>query len=314
MLFPFKKEIIETPMKTDRLFQILYLLLEKKKISAPELAEKLEVSPRTIYRDIDTLSACGIPVYTLPGKNGGISLLPGYKFDKSFLSDREQDEILFALQSFQATNQNMNPLLAKLGTSFQKSNHNWIEVDFSRWGYHKSDSETFNFIKQGILEKQILDIEYCNSNGVHTWRQIKPLRLIFKSRNWYLQAYCLKADDFRVFKLNRIRTLTLTEEHFTDTFDSLPSLDTPCSETPELLRLKLRIPPANAFRAYDEFSAEDIESQPDGSIIINAILPHSDWIYHYILGFGTGIEILEPLSIKQNLLEYLKKMQSHFKI
>lgn len=108
-------------MKTDRLFQILYLLLDKKRISAPELAETLEVSPRTIYRDIDTLSASGIPVYSVPGKNGGISLLPEYKFDKSFLSDREQNEILFALQSFQAANPNIHPLLAKLGNSFQKT-------------------------------------------------------------------------------------------------------------------------------------------------------------------------------------------------
>lgn len=299
-------------MKTERLFQILYLLLEKKKISAPELAEKLEVSPRTIYRDIDTLSASGIPVYTLPGKNGGISLLPGYKFDKSYLSDKEQDEILFALQSFQATNQNINPLLAKLGTSFQKSNRNWIEVDFSRWGCSKFDSETFHYIKQGILEKQLLEIEYCSSYGKQTKRQIKPARLIFKSKNWYLQAYCLKAEDFRTFKLNRIRSLTLTEEHFTDIFDTLPPVDNPYPETPDMLRLKLRFSPAFAFRAYDEFSAEDIEPLPDGSVLLTAILPHDEWIYNYILGFGTGIEILEPASVKENMLEYLKKMQKHF--
>ncbi len=301
-------------MKTDRLFQILYLLLEKKKISAPELAEKLEVSQRTIYRDVDALSACGIPVYALPGKNGGISLLPGYKFDKSFLSDREQDEILFVLQSFQAANQNINPLLAKLGASFQKSGRNWIEVDFSRWGYHKFDSETFYQIKQGILEKQLLEIEYCSSSGEHTKRRIKPARLIFKSRSWYLQAYCLRAEDFRIFKLNRIRSLMLTNEHFTDVFETLPSIDEPYPETEEMLRLKLRFSPSMAFRAYDEFSAADAETQPDGSVIVNAVFPDDGWIYSYILGFGTGVEILEPVSVKEKLREYLEKLQEHFGI
>ena len=299
-------------MKADRLFRILYLLLEKKKVSAPELAEKLEVSQRTIYRDVDALSACGIPVYTLPGKNGGISLLPEYKFDKSFLSDREQDEILFALQSFQAASQNLNPLLAKLGASFQKSGRNWIEVDFSRWGYHKFDSETFYHIKQGILEKHLLEIEYCSGHGERTKRKIKPVRLIFRSRSWYLQAYCLKAEDFRIFKLNRIRSLVLTEEHFADVFETLPPIEAPYPETMEMLHLKLRFPPAMAFRVYDEFSASEAEPQPDGSIIVNAVFPDDGWIYNYILGFGTGVEILEPASLKEKMQEYLGKLQEHF--
>ena len=300
-------------MKTDRLFQILYLLLDKKRISAPELAETLEVSPRTIYRDIDTLSASGIPVYSVPGKNGGISLLPEYKFDKSFLSDREQNEILFALQSFQAANPNIHPLLAKLGNSFQKTGQSWIEVDFSRWGYRQFDSRTFHLMKQGILEKQLMEIEYCSSFGKHTTRRIKPARLIFKSKNWYLQAYCLYAEGFRVFKLNRIRSLTLLPEHFTDCFDSLPVIDTPAPEVPDMLCVRLRFFPDYAFRAYDEFSPEDMELQPDGSVIVSVMLPHDDWIYGYILGFGTGIEILEPFSVKQNMEKYLNKLQKHFK-
>lgn len=299
-------------MKSDRLFQILYLLLEKKKIPAPELAERLEVSQRTIYRDVDTLSASGIPVYAIPGKNGGISLLPEYRFDKSFLSDKEQDEILFALQSFQAASPNINPLLAKLGASFRKSGSNWIEVDFSRWGYHQFDSTTFYHIKQGILDKQLMEMEYCGGSGEHTRRKIKPVRLIFRSRDWYLQAYCLKAEDFRLFKLNRIRSLVLTGEHFADVFETLPSVDAPYPENAEMLCLKLRFSPAMAFRVYDEFSAEDTELQTDGSIIVTVDFPDDGWIYGYILGFGTGVEILEPVSVKEKMKKYLEKLQEHF--
>lgn len=305
-----------THMKADRLFQILYLLLEKKKISAPELAEKLEVSQRTIYRDVDALSACGIPVYALPGKNGGISLLPGYRFDKSFLSDKEQDEILFALQSFRAAGQNVNPhinsLLTKLGASFRKSGSGWIEVDFSRWGCREFDAGIFYQIKQGILEKQLMEIEYYSGSGECTRRKIKPARLIFRSRSWYLQAYCLKAEDFRLFKLNRIRSLVLTEERFSDMFETLPSIEAFHPENAEMLCLKLRFSPALAFRVYDEFSVADAEPQPDGSIIVTVDFPDDGWIYGYILGFGTGVEILEPVSVKEKLREHLEKLQEHF--
>lgn len=300
-------------MKTDRLFQILYILLEKQVVTAPELAERLEVSVRTIYRDVDALSVSGIPVYTLPGKNGGISLMPGYTFDKSLLSDKEQEEVLFALQSMKAAGQEVSPLLNKLGAAFQKANRNWIEIDFSRWGFTKTDSVKFDCIKQGILNKRILRLRYSSSYGEETTREVKPVRLIFKSSAWYMQAYCLRAQDFRTFKMNRIISLEPTGEVFSEDFEVLPEIDGGDAPEQPVLNMKLRILPAKAFRAYDEFAFEDIEKQEDGSVIVTSTMPCGEWVYSYILSFGGGMEILEPASLREEIREYLEKIQEQFK-
>ncbi len=300
-------------MRNDRLFQILYLLLEKKTITAKELSEKLEVSTRTIYRDIDSLSACGIPVFAVAGKNGGISLMPGYTFDKTLLSDKEQNEILYALQSLQVTGQNVDLLLAKLGSVFKKTNHNWIEVDFTRWGYKKVDSEKFNLIKQSILDKQILHIDYLNSYGSHTKRNIKSVRLVFKSANWYLQAFCLKAQDFRTFKINRILSLKLSGDFFDDEFDIIPPIDSEDLSNESGFNLTLKIAASSAFRAYDEFELKNITMQTDGSLIVTATMPPGSWIYSYLLSYGTDVQILSPLSLKNELKYYLEKLQNYFK-
>ena len=130
-------------MKNDRLFQMLYILLEKGTVTAPELASRLEISVRTVYRDVEALSMAGVPVFASVGKGGGISLMPGYTFNKALLSDEEQNQILFGIQSLQAADQQVSSLLSKLGGVFKKQNTNWIEVDFSRWGLGKVDSERF---------------------------------------------------------------------------------------------------------------------------------------------------------------------------
>jgi len=212
-------------MKNDRLFQLLYLLLEKGTATAPELARTLEVSVRTVYRDVETLSMAGIPVYSTQGKNGGVSLLPNYAFDKALLSDEEQNEILYAIQSLKATNQPVGALLSKLGGLFQKQNANWIEVDFSRWGLGNTDSVKFERLKAALIGRRTMEIVYCSSSGETNRRVILPVKLIFKDKSWYLHAYCKKAEDYRLFKVNRIVEMTLLEERFGDLPDEIPPIE-----------------------------------------------------------------------------------------
>ena len=90
-------------MSQARLFEMVYLLLERGKMSATELAERFEVSVRTVYRDVDALSAVGVPVYALPGRNGGVALMEQYVLSKTALSDREQEQLLASLKSLSGT-------------------------------------------------------------------------------------------------------------------------------------------------------------------------------------------------------------------
>lgn len=298
-------------MKNDRLFQMIYLLLDKERMSAPELAERLEVSVRTVYRDVEALSMAGVPIYASPGKGGGISLLPGYRFDKTLLSDEEQNQLIFAVQSLRAADQQVDQLMDKLGSAFQKPKVDWIAVDFSRWGLQRTDTERFELLKTAILGKRMVEITYCGTSGEMTKRCIHPLRLIYKDKNWYLQAYCLQADDFRLFKMGRIVALNSTDQSFVkDYTEDIPPVETQAPPF-SVVHLQLRFSQRIAFRIYDEFDRNSIIQEPDGSLLVKADFPMDAWVVSYLVSFGTDVEVLAPIALKNQLVEYAEKIAAH---
>lgn len=300
-------------MKNDRLFRLLYLLLERGTMSAPELSRELEVSVRTIYRDVETLSMSAVPIYATAGKRGGISLLPGYTFDTTLLSDEEQNQVLFALQSLQSVDQNLGALLHKLGTSFQKRTQNWIEVDFSCWGMQKADTARFELLKTAILARQVLHLSYCGASGEISERSICPLKLIYKDKHWYLQAVCRKAEDYRLFKVGRIIDTNPTDELFAeDLLRELPPIE---SEMPHVsyVHLKLRFAERLAFRVYDEFDHSRVAQQADGGFMVEVDFPVDSWVVGYLFSFGTEVKILEPTWLREQLSDYAKKVFDHHK-
>ena len=295
-------------MKNDRLFQLLYLLLSKGAMTAPDLAARLEVSVRTVYRDVDTLAQAGVPVCTAAGNGGGISLMAGYAFNSALLSDAEQNQLLFAIQSMRAVDQPTDALLGKLSGLFQKRSADWIEVDFSRWGYGRVDRERFEQIKTAVLEKRVLCIRYCNTAGEETQRLIRPIRLAFKSRSWYLQAFCLSAQDFRLFKLSRMLSVTLTQERFTQEYPLPPPLENDAMVTEPNLPVLLLFATAAAYRVYDEFDPAGIQRQADGSLLVHAFLPLDESMIGYLLTYGTALRVLEPSILRDNLAETARKV------
>ena len=186
-------------MKINRLFEIIYLLLEKRTITAKELAAHFEVSVRTIYRDIDILASASIPIYFQRGKHGGIKLMDNYIMNKSLLSQKEQNEILYALQSLNTTNYFKNDkTLSKLSAIFNQKADDWIKIDFSRYN-NDDDNTLFEKLKEAILTKQTVKFDYFNTKGKHSERTADPLTLWFKEKAWYLFAYCHKKNDIRQF-------------------------------------------------------------------------------------------------------------------
>ena len=300
-------------MKNDRLFQLLYILLEKKTATAPELAETLEVSVRTIYRDVEALSIAGVPIYASPGKGGGISLIKDYAFDKALLSDDEQNQILFGIQSLAATDLKVDTLLSKLGGLFQKPSTDWVKVDFSRWGFNRVDQARFDLLKSAILKKQVLNIRYCGTSGKISDRDIKPFKLVYKDKSWYLQAFCLSASDYRLFKVRRLMAVNPNSETFTEDFLDAPAVDIAVSKTDETISVTLLFSPQAAFRVYDEFHFAKVSEQLDGSILVSCDLPDDDWIYSYLFSYGTSVNVLSPESLKQNLTEFAKNIYEHHK-
>ena len=165
-------------MQTERLFKIVYYLLDKKNVTAQELAEYLGVSKRTVFRDIDTLSVSGIPVYAGKGNGGGIRLMDNFVLNKSVLSESEQNEILLALHGLSAVKtEETGQVLKKLSSFFNKSYPNWIEVQFV-----SRTNRFFSDIKTAIFEKRIVEFDYFNSYGQKRRRRVEPMQLWFNSK------------------------------------------------------------------------------------------------------------------------------------
>lgn len=291
-------------MQVNRLFEIIYILLEKENVTAKELAEHFGVSVRTIYRDIDVLSRSNIPIYTNQGKGGGINLLDNFVLDKSLISEDEQNQILFALQSLEKLNvNNEKMLLDKMSILFNKATRNWIEIDFSSWGTDSTQNERFNKIKEAILNKKVVEITYFNSYGEENIRQVEPLQIWFKDKSWYIKAFCRLKQDYRIFKIARIRDIKILDEHF--------ERDLPVEKEEKtkfkVISLKLEISKEMAYRVYDEFEKENINKNENGDFIVEVEYPENEWVYGYILSFGEYVKVLSPEYAKDIIKKRLEK-------
>lgn len=292
-------------MRDSRLFRILYYVLEKGKVTANELSEKFEVSVRTIYRDIDVISSAGIPIYATQGKGGGIEIADDFVLKKSLLSEKEQEQILVALKSLEGINkQYENELLTKLSAFFKIKNTNWIEVDFTNWQRGNEYDELFNDIKLAIINKNIIRFTYFSSNEKETSREVKPIRLLFKGWDWYVYTFCLLRNEFRYFKLSRIRDLKILDENFEDSYEDVVLIKE--MEYKDTVRVKLKFDRKVAFRVYDEMG--DIKEDEEGNLYAEIELPNDYNLYNYIFSFGESVEVLEPIEIRNNIRDMINKM------
>ena len=293
-----------------RLFEIIYILLNKKSITAKQLAEQFGVSTRTIYRDIDVLSLAGIPIYTERGKGGGISLLTDFVLNKSILNEREQNEILSALMGLSAVQtEETSRLLDKMSTIFNKTATPWLDVDFTEWSF--TQGNIFHDLKIAILENYIVQFHYYSTDGRKTSRRVEPIQLWFKSKAWYFKAFCLEKHDIRSFKLTRIRNLTITKEHFTqrNLLESI-SHDNNEGNHRSAVTVKLKISREMTHRVYDDF--EDAVPLDDGSHIVTVTWPDDEWVYGFILSFGEYAEVLEPERIKEIIKTKANKISKKY--
>ncbi len=290
-------------MHESRLFKILYYLLDKGSATAPKLAERFEVSIRTIYRDIDALSSAGIPVYTETGRNGGIYLLKDFVLNKTVLSNQEKQEILSALQGLNVISGSYEKdTLEKLSALFDVPSANWLEVDFSRWGDKPADNQKFEQLKTAVIHHRPVQIFYADSYGNGCERVILPLKLYYKSKDWYVKAYCTLKQAFLLFKCNRILKWELLEEHF----PPMTFPETPHMQNDACHKIILRFPAETAYRVYDEFDKTQIKADKDGTLLVTAHMPVDDWLTGYLLSFGEQVNIIEPLHLKKIIAQKAK--------
>ena len=295
-------------MKINRLLEITIILLNKGTVTAKALAERFNVSTRTIYRDIEVLSSAGVPVYTNKGNGGGISLLEGYSLNSTLITPEESEGLLLALKTMKATKYpEIDFVLDKIGCIFKDAkNIDWVEVDFSHWGSDPNEKNKFVDIKKAILNKKIIWFKYINADGGKSERLAEPVKLIFKGQAWYLIAYCKQRDAVRTFRLSRIRDVIVTNEVF-----ELRDIETSRKQNNELpkplVNLKLRFSPIVLNRIYDDFSEDFVRLNPDGTFDVKMTFPEDEWVYGYIMSFGCNVEVVEPLHIRNIIADRLSK-------
>lgn len=320
----------------ERLISIIYILMNKGTVTAGELAERFEVSTRTIYRDIEALSIAGIPVYCKKGKNGGISLTEEFVLNKMLITKEEQQEILAALIGLQETEvtegNKEQEILKKLGEFFQAEPVPWVNIDLSDWsGLRK---QMYEDIKRAILTHHVIEFDYYGQNRPMSHRVVEPIQLQFKEYTWYLRAFCRERQDFRTFKLFRMQRLCVQENSFVPKqeprenvrekeeakvaesveINSSTSVEIQTQE-PEfpVTPLTIWIDKKEAYRIYDRFDESELEQLPDGNFLAHCAYPLDEWVYSLILWFGPSAKVLEPEFIREEVQNRIKKMMENYK-
>lgn len=299
-------------MKIDRLIGILSLLLQKERVTAPYLAEKFEVSRRTIGRDIEALCKAGIPIVTFQGKNGGIGIMDGYRMDKTLLTSREMESIftgLKGLDSVSGTNR-YQQLMDKLsaGNSRTVDERQHIVVDLSSY-FRQSLAPKFEMISRAINKKLRIRFTYYSVKGEQQ-REMEPYFLVFQWSSWYVWGYCLKREDYRLFKLNRMLHI-LEGEAFLSR--NPPPYRVEVEEAfPPRFQVKAVFESSARWRLVEEYGPESFTEQEDGRLLFKFGFSDKATLFSWLLSFEEQAELLEPAALRQELRAIGKKITEKY--
>ena len=309
-------------MKIDRLVSIITVLLERKKISASELAGMFEVSTRTIYRDIETLNMSGIPIVTSTGSNGGISILEDFKIDKNLFSTSDISVLLTALNSLKNTFSDPETLniLAKLkglvpNGKLEEINRKTgqVVIDLTPWKEKNSVDSYLKLIKTAINKKKILKFMYEDRQRKKSNRIIEPYRLILKGIDWYVEGFCIVREDFRYFKLSRISGLTAAN----DTFIPRELPVSPLEESPQRERETIQTiirAEVSVVREFTEIYGENsIISTDNNEYLLSIPFSENEYSYRFLMGFIDRCVVLEPEKVRNEVQTRLLTALSKYK-
>jgi len=297
-------------MKVDRLVSIIMILLDKERIGAHELADMFEVSPRTIYRDIDTINMAGIPVRSTSGVGGGFEIMQKYKIDKKVFSTADLSAILMGLSSLSnmIRGDELVNALAKVKSFIPADKAKDIElkanqicIDLSPWIGNRNIQPYLDIIKTALQENRLISFEYVALHGNKTTRTVEPYLLVLKSGHWYFQGYCYKRNDFRLFRLSRISNLQMETETFTPRDYPKPQLEFDDILATMQIKIKIRIHKSIMDRVLDYCPYEDFSPDGDEYYIVSFPFIENEYHYDILFSFGDKCECLEPLHIRTEM-------------
>ncbi|MCI8606017.1 MAG: YafY family transcriptional regulator [Hungatella sp.] len=301
-------------MKIDRLIGILSVLLQEEKTTAPELAERFEVSKRTINRDIEDLCRAGIPIRTTQGSGGGISIMDGYRMDRTILTSKDMQMILVGLRSLDSVSGSSyyGQLMEKIqaGSSAFVSGRDSILIDLSSW-YRESLAPKIEIIQDAIGDRHLLKFRYYAPTG-ESERMVEPYYLVFRWSSWYLWGWCRDRKDLRLFKLNRMDKVRKTEKSFECREVVMPDLSNE-KIFPGGVKVKALFSPDVKWRLVEEFGPKCFAENDDGRLLFTADYTDVENLVTWIMTFGDKAEVLEPKEAREKIARMARNMATIYK-
>lgn len=294
-------------MKVDRLVSIILLLLEKERVGAQELADLFEVSPRTIYRDIDAINLAGIPICSTTGVGGGFEIMQNYKIDRKVFSADDLSAILMGLSSVSGMvrGEELVNALAKVKSFIPAGSAKEIElkanqiyIDLAPWTGNRDIGPNLALLKTALQQNRLVSFTYTGRSGQKTARTAEPYQLVLKNSQWYWLGYCHTRNDFRLFKLARTAGLQLQQTTFTPREYPKPQLDFSAAATAMQAQIQLRVHKSLLERMLDYCAEEQFTKQNDAYYLVNFPFIETDYHYDMLLSFGPRCECLGPPHIR----------------
>lgn len=300
-------------MKVERLLGITMMLLSRRRVNAQTLADKFEVSHRTIYRDLETINAAGIPIVSFTGNDGGYEIMEQFRIDRQIVTLDDLQSILTALKGVRASldDEQMDGLLTKIKALVARSEQKQLEeagetliFDTNLWhGGGIKDRTILAQLRQASKNRTVVTFEYTNTDGAAEHREVEPIGLAWKGYAWYLYGYCRLRGDYRTFRLSRLSGLRVHMEQFASRGVRMEELDARWGNQergPEI-ELLLLFRPRLRVRVEEAFGAHQIEAREDGSLLVRASYPDNHWMYGMILSYGPDVQVLEPAAVANKI-------------
>jgi len=305
---------VEKGPRAERLLSLILLLADGRTHSAPALARRFGTSVRTLYRDMDLLSARGIPIETIPGREGGYRVMPGFSLDRSVLSEGEMAAVAAVLQGLSdslgsAMSDSARAKVSALlgGTGARRKS--WIRIELAPGRRNRAILEV---LRAAIEERRLVSFDYVDAEGRPTARRVEPAAVVYLWQSWYLYAFCRLRSGWRLFKLTRMKKARGLMERFTPRPEPSETAWRDQWETTEPTRLLLHADPAAAAKAEEWFGAEACRSDDAGGVEVRVSLPVNEWLYGFLLSFGPDFRVVEPVEVAREISSRARRIAESY--
>ena len=308
-------------MQIDQLFEFVYILIDKKRVTAKEMAERFGVSIRTIYRWLEALSVSGVPVYSMKGRGGGIAISEKFAMDNTVLSEEERLAIVSSVKALESLSGKRGAAITPERKAADKlsrlvtSDTDWLEVDFAPWSPEGAEVRNlFGILRDSILKKRQISFDYFTGDGRSEKRIVHPWKLVFRGQSWYLLGWCTSRKAERFFKLTRMRNLVMTSKNASVSRNAVTSRSAQIPEySAPLIKIKAKVTQEKISYLMDSFICTEIKPQKNGFVNVTFTAPDSPWLCDILLSFGAQIKIVSPAKLKSKIAEMAGKISDLYK-